>query len=51
MRGDGKSTGTEGATGEENNLSSPARGDAASPGAIFHHVPRAVNMIQAHGGT
>ena len=53
MRGDGEgsmSVGTEGAAGKENNFGSPARGDAASQDTIFHHVPRPVNMIQAHGG-
>ena len=53
MQGDGESsvsTGREGAAGEENNLGSPAQGDVASRGTIFHCAARAVNMIQAHGG-
>lgn len=39
MWGDGESSvsvGTEGAAGQENNLGSPAWGDAASQGAISH---------------
>lgn len=42
MWGDGErssvSVGMEGAAGQENNLSNPAWGDAASQGANSHHV-------------